>query len=77
MCSTAERGLDYACQSLTDVTIRARLHMNLEQSTVETGQLSVFWQTTDKLLLSVDARKQTPRIFEDSYFVRFLGRSLH
>lgn len=65
-------GLDYACQSLTDVTIRARLHMNLEQSTVETGQLSVFWQTTDKLLLSVDARKQTPRIFEDSYFVRFL-----
>ncbi|MCB9357901.1 MAG: hypothetical protein H6506_02190 [Calditrichaeota bacterium] len=65
-------GLDYSCTAITDVTMRARLHMNLEQSSVETGQLSVFWQTNDKVLVSVDARTQTPRVFEDSYFVKFL-----
>ena len=65
-------GLDYACTAITDVTMRVRLHFNLEQSNIETGQVSAFWQTNDRLLLSLDARTETPRIFEDSYFTRFL-----
>jgi len=68
-------GFDYFCASLTDVTLRARLHMNLEQEAIETGQLSVYWQTNDKLLISAEARTQTPRIFEDSFFSIFLDEA--
>lgn len=68
-------GLDYSCNSIRDLTMRARLHMNLEQSAIETGQLSAFWQTNEKLMLSADVRTQTPRIFEDSFFAMFLEDS--
>ena len=52
-----------------------RLHMNLEQEAIETGQLSVYWQTNDKLLINADVRSQTPRIFEDSFFSIFLDEA--
>lgn len=68
-------GLDYHCTSLKDLTMRARLHMNLEQSAIETGQITAYWQTTGKLMLSADLRTQSPRIFEDSFFATFLEES--
>ncbi|MCC6477315.1 hypothetical protein IT157_09705 [bacterium] len=68
-------GLDFFCDRNRDVTIRARLHMNLEQGAIETGQLSVYWQTRPDLLVSADVRTQTPRIFEDSFFANFLEDS--
>ncbi len=68
-------GLDYSCNSVRDLTMRARLHMNLEQSAIETGQLTANWQTNDDLLITADVRTQTPRIFENSFFAMFLEDS--
>lgn len=68
-------GFDYNCTSMPDVSVRARLHYNLMQSNVETGQISAYWEASDKLMLSLDARTQAPRVFEDSFFAQFLEES--
>ncbi len=68
-------GLDYYCTSIRDLSIRARLHMNLEQSSIETGQLTANWEAIDDLLVTADVRTQTPRIFEDSFSAMFLDKS--
>ncbi len=67
--------LDYYCTSIRDLSMRARLHMNLEQSAVETGQITANWEAVDDLLITADVRTQTPRIFEDSFFAMFLEES--
>ncbi|MBL0060704.1 MAG: hypothetical protein IPP40_04245 [bacterium] len=68
-------GLDYYCTSIRDLSMRARLHMNLEQSAIETGQITANWEAVDDLLITADVRTQTPRIFEDSFFAMFLEDS--
>jgi len=68
-------GVDFNCHRVDNITIRARLHMNLEQSSIETGQVAVYADVTKRLQVSVDARTQTPRVFEDSFFAMFLEDS--
>ncbi|MCL4306204.1 hypothetical protein KJZ99_09840 [bacterium] len=68
-------GLDASGKPHDDVTLRGRLHMNLMQSSIETAQLTAYWQAMTKLLVSADVRTQTPRIFEDSFFAMFLEES--
>ncbi len=68
-------GLDASTKPSADLSLRARLHMNIEQSNIETGQVTAYWQAMEKLLVSADVRTQTPRIFEDSFFAMFLEDS--
>ncbi len=65
-------GVDGVGRFHSKLNLRARLHMNLEQSTVETAQLVAAWKACEKVDVTAELRRQTPRIFEDSYFVRFL-----
>ncbi len=65
-------GIDFHCRRVENVTLRARLHMNLEQSSIETAQFAAYWDATKRLQISLDARSQTPRVFEDSFFAMFL-----
>jgi hypothetical protein len=68
-------GIDASSKFFKDALIRGRLHMNLEQGTLETAQLLGSWSPRTDLQLAGEVRSQTPRIFEDSYFVRFLEES--
>jgi hypothetical protein len=65
-------GVDGAGKLHSKLNLRARLYMNLEQSTVETAQLVAAWKACEKVDVTAELRHQTPRIFEDSYFIRFL-----
>jgi len=65
-------GVDAAGRVRHDLTLRARLEMNLEQSALERGQLLAQWRAREDLQVSAELRTQTPRIFEDSFFTIFL-----
>jgi hypothetical protein len=65
-------GIDASSKIRKDLMVRGRLHMNLEQSSIETAQLLGNWTPIHQLMLTGELRRQTPRIFEDSYFTRFL-----
>lgn len=65
-------GVDGTGRFGRNLTLRARLHMNLEQSAVETAQLAGIWTAHEKVQVTAELRHHTPRIFEDSYFTRFL-----
>jgi hypothetical protein len=65
-------GLDGITRPAPDLSVRARLHMNFEQSVVETAELAAQWQARSNLFISAVARNHVPRIFEDSFFAMFL-----
>ncbi|RQV93841.1 hypothetical protein EH220_07895 [bacterium] len=65
-------GIDASSKLCKDFSVRGRLHMNLEQSSIETAQLLGMWTPINQIMLTGEVRSQTPRIFEDSYFTRFL-----
>ncbi len=65
-------GLDYVCQPQRSLSMRARLHVNLEQSRIETGELAAVWDAQEHLRFSAILRNHAPRIFEDSFFATFL-----
>lgn len=65
-------GIEASSKLFKNFSARGRLDMNLEQSSMETAQVLGMWTPLTSLLLTGEVRSQTPRIFEDSYFVRFL-----
>ncbi|MBU1983363.1 hypothetical protein KJ815_03025, partial [bacterium] len=65
-------GVDAAGRVHKSLDLRARLEMNVEQSTVERGQLLAQWRARQDVLISAEFRTQTPRIYEDSFFTIFL-----
>ncbi len=65
-------GFDASSKLRKNLMVRGRLHMNLEQSSIETAQLLGSWTPRSGLQLVGELRKQTPRVFETSYFARFL-----
>jgi hypothetical protein len=65
-------GLDGIAKPTPDLSLRGRLHMNIEQSVVETAEFAAQWQARSNLLISAIARSHVPRVFEDSFFARFL-----
>lgn len=68
-------GVDAAGRVRSDLDLRARLEMNLEQSAIERGQLLARWRARQDLQVSAEVRTQTPRIFEDSFFTIFLEQA--
>lgn len=68
-------GLDATLKVNPTVRVRGRLHMNLEQSAIETAELAGQWQPTDQLMVSVLGRNAAPRVFEDSFFATFLDKA--
>jgi len=65
-------GIDASSKLCKNFLARGRLHMNLEQSAIETAQLIGSWTPRSNLMLTGELRRQTPRVFETSYFARFL-----
>jgi hypothetical protein len=65
-------GLDGSLKPSTALSLRGRLHLNLEQSSVETAELTSFWQARRNLSISGSLRNSAPRIFEDSFLAVFL-----
>ena len=65
-------GVDGIGKFHSKLNLRARLYMNIEQGTLERAQLIAAWKAKEKIDVTAELRRQTPRIFEDSYFVRFL-----
>jgi len=65
-------GVDAAGRVHRNLDLRARLEMNLEQSSIERGQLLAQWRACPDLLVAAEVRTQTPRIYEDSFFTIFL-----
>jgi hypothetical protein len=68
-------GLDVSCRRFHDVTLRGRLHVNLEQSAIETAELAAQWQARDNLSVALLGRNAVPRVFEDSFFATFLDKT--
>jgi hypothetical protein len=65
-------GIDASSKFCKNLFVRGRLHMNLEESALETGQLLASLTPRKDLQLTGEVRSQIPRVFEDSYFARFL-----
>jgi hypothetical protein len=65
-------GLDGITRPTHDLSVRARLHMNMEEGVIETAELAGQWQARSNLFISAVARNHVPRILEDSFFARFL-----
>ncbi len=65
-------GLDASSRVSPDLILRARLHMNIERSKLETGELAAQWQASDKVQVSAKAQNAAPRVFEDSFFATMI-----
>jgi len=65
-------GLEASAKPLATIMTRARLDMNLGQSSIERAQVLADWNPNKNLLLTGEFRIHQPRIYEGSYFERFL-----
>ena len=54
------------------LSAHARFDLNLGQSTIETAQLLADWTPAKPIQFTGEFRVHTPRVFDDSYFTRFL-----
>jgi hypothetical protein len=68
-------GADYLSPVWHDLTLRGRLDLNLSQSTLEQAQLMAAWQASEQIQVTGELRRQTPRIYEDSFFTLFLSEA--
>jgi hypothetical protein len=68
-------GLEAQSRILRTLSARGRFEMNVEQGVVERAQIMTDWQARTDLLVTAEFRSQAPRLFEDSYFTRFLSEA--
>ena len=65
-------GVEAEAKPVRNLLTRGRLDLNLSQSAIEIAQVLADWTPQKSVQVTGEFRIQTPRIFEDSYFTRFL-----
>ena len=65
-------GVSADVQPRANLLARARFDMNLGQSSIERAQVIADWTAVQKLQLTGEFRIHQPRVYEGSYFERFI-----
>jgi hypothetical protein len=68
-------GVEASGRIVRHVTARGRFDINLARGSVERAQLLADWMVSPKVTVTGEVRSQQPRVFEDSYFRRFLSEA--
>jgi hypothetical protein len=68
-------GFEAEARPVSKLLTRGRLDLNLGQGSIEIAQLLADWNAHKNVQVTGEFRIHTPRVFDDSYFTKFLGEA--